>query len=162
MLLEQNLVTLTQVSGTVAANTGLVLIRESGNTETSFSLPLSSSTGTTYSNNLLVASTNNLTLWHTNTSYTYYVLVQRGNVAKFAEVYSDDAELDAGKAYLRINKVNNARTRGLSIVFSDGTTGISSIENKSDVSVIYNLCGQRVDNPTKGIYIVNGKKVLMK
>jgi hypothetical protein len=160
--LEQNLVTLTQVSGTVAANTGLVLIRESGNTETSFSLPLSSSTGTTYSNNLLVASTNNLTLWHTNTSYTYYVLVQRGNVAKFAEVYSDDAELDAGKAYLRINKVNNARTRGLSIVFSDGTTGISSIENKSDVSVIYNLCGQRVDNPTKGIYIVNGKKVLMK
>lgn len=28
--------------------------------------------------------------------------------------------------------------------------------------VCYNLQGQRVDNPTKGLYIVNGKKILMK
>ena len=30
--------------------------------------------------------------------------------------------------------------------------------NTSDV--VYNLAGQRVTNPTKGIYIINGKKVL--
>lgn len=45
----------------------------------------------------------------------------------------------------------------------DGTTAIKSIEsimNQDDV--YYNLNGQRVLNPTKGLYIVNGKKVILK
>ena len=28
--------------------------------------------------------------------------------------------------------------------------------------VVYNLAGQRVAQPTKGLYIVNGKKVIIK
>lgn len=45
----------------------------------------------------------------------------------------------------------------------DGTTSIKKIEdilNQDDV--YYNLNGQRVLNPTKGIYILNGKKVIVK
>jgi len=50
--------------------------------------------------------------------------------------------------------------RGLN---GDGTTGIHSIENgESENDVYYNLQGQRVDNPTKGLYIKNGKKVVIK
>ena len=47
----------------------------------------------------------------------------------------------------------------------DGTTGIdiqSSIFNLQSNEVYYNLQGQRVDNPTKGLYIRNGKKVVIK
>jgi len=45
-----------------------------------------------------------------------------------------------------------------------GTTGISNLRSKAeDLSGDYfNLAGQRVAQPTKGLYIVNGKKVLVK
>ena len=45
------------------------------------------------------------------------------------------------------------------------TTGIHSIENgelKIENDVYFNLQGQRVENPTKGIYLKNGKKVVIK
>ena len=45
----------------------------------------------------------------------------------------------------------------------DDTTNIqSSIFNVQSKDVYYNLQGQRVDNPTKGLYIRNGKKVVIK
>ena len=43
------------------------------------------------------------------------------------------------------------------------TTGIASIERQpAGDNVYYDLRGQRVANPTKGLYIVNGKKVVIK
>lgn len=45
----------------------------------------------------------------------------------------------------------------------DLLTGISSVAaDKSQKTVIYNLAGQRVANPAKGLYIVNGKKIVLK
>ncbi len=42
-------------------------------------------------------------------------------------------------------------------------TGIEEIlDNESNSGAIYDLSGRRVENPVKGIYIVNGKKVLVK
>lgn len=53
----------------------------------------------------------------------------------------------------------------INIAFDDNqTTGISRIEN-SELRIqnsVYNLNGQRVENATKGLYIVNGKKVVLK
>ncbi len=44
-----------------------------------------------------------------------------------------------------------------------GVTSIESLENESGEKVIYDLTGRRVDTITKaGIYIVNGKKTLVK
>ncbi|MBO6216930.1 MAG: hypothetical protein J6N73_04700, partial [Prevotella sp.] len=45
-----------------------------------------------------------------------------------------------------------------------GATGISAVKvvKEAKDGAIYNLAGQRVTNPTKGIYIVNGKKVAIK
>ena len=47
----------------------------------------------------------------------------------------------------------------------DTTTGIEDInidgENKGN-DTFYNLNGQRVSNPQRGIYIHNGKKVIIK
>ena len=52
----------------------------------------------------------------------------------------------------------------LTLGAGDGeTTGIKAVgEYKGDAEVIYNLNGQRVENPGKGLYIINGQKVVMK
>jgi hypothetical protein len=43
------------------------------------------------------------------------------------------------------------------------TTAINTVNGEgTQVNGYYNLNGQRVDNPKKGLYIVNGKKVLVK
>ncbi len=51
----------------------------------------------------------------------------------------------------------------LRMVFDDVTTGIEGIEvNDGGKTVIYDLSGRRVSRMTKGLYIVNGKKVFIK
>ncbi|MBQ2778730.1 MAG: hypothetical protein IJF46_03035, partial [Bacteroidaceae bacterium] len=62
--------------------------------------------------------------------------------------------------------------RSLSVEFVDldGTTSIENVTIDGDGSidfsqqdgVYYDLSGRRVENPAAGIYIVNGKKVLVK
>ena len=156
-------VTLTQVSGAVAANTGLIIMNNNGNSG-SFKIPIVS-TGTSYNNNLLVAGKGNRL--ELSNSYTDYVLIQdeTDGKAKFAEVWSSSAlpAIPVGYAYLHIPSSSaGARHRSLSIVFDNGTTGISYINNEPSENAIYNLRGQRVENPTKGLYIINGKKVVIK
>lgn len=48
--------------------------------------------------------------------------------------------------------------------FSDTATAVKAIDNEQDKGdkAIYDLSGRRVENPQKGIYIVNGKKVVIK
>ena len=68
--------------------------------------------------------------------------------------------LGANKAYL----VENATARGFAINW-DEVTGIRSIDNgKQSVKngAFYDLSGRRVENPQHGLYIVNGKKVVIK
>ena len=52
----------------------------------------------------------------------------------------------------------------LSFRFGEGTTGISEVKGESgNVKVIFDLTGRRVENITApGIYVVGGKKVLVK
>lgn len=94
----------------------------------------------------------------------YYVFARQGEDLGFYPTNSTvltNSNL-TGKAYLATS-VSASR---LSFSFDDETTGIGQIE--SDVqpaienAVVYNLNGQRVVNPTKGLYIVNGKKVIIK
>lgn len=71
------------------------------------------------------------------------------------------------------NTVNSyAPERSLSVEFvdMDGTTSITeiiidkdgNITSAAQDGVCYDLSGRRVENPTSGIYIVNGKKVFVK
>ena len=80
---------------------------------------------------------------------------------KFVKVNA--GTVPAGKALLPASEIS-ASARELTFVFNDGTTGISSIEKVQLTNdKYYNLNGQRVENPKKGsLYIVNGKKVIMK
>lgn len=71
----------------------------------------------------------------------------------------------AGKAYLQIPTAwfPAVAESKIKIEFEDGTTtGIEDVEEqvRPNDGVIYDLHGRVVKNPGKGIYIVNGKKVL--
>ena len=45
----------------------------------------------------------------------------------------------------------------------DGTTAIENVEvEEAEAKAIYDLQGRKVENPTKGIYIINGNKVIIK
>lgn len=69
----------------------------------------------------------------------------------------------SGLAYLAVpNSTSDVKYSGFLFYDSTGTsTGVSAADalQQGDV-IIYNLQGQRVSAPQKGIYIVNGKKVL--
>lgn len=66
----------------------------------------------------------------------------------------------ANKAYLVLPKVNN--TASYSFRFP-GTTAIENVEVENEIKAIYDLTGRRVEAITApGIYIVGGKKVLVK
>ena len=71
-----------------------------------------------------------------------------------------DKTLGVGKAYLTYS----GSLSNFFDIDDDGTTGIDNGQLTIDNSdkVFYDLNGRRVMNPTKGIYIVNGKKVLLK
>ena len=146
----------TQVTGAVKANTPLLL--EGATTE----IPVATTTGTDYSGtNKLVAGDG--TAVDAGTNVTRYVLgVNSSDQAEFQKIVSTPATVPAGKAYLEFNETIDAPF--LSFDFSDmETTGINAV-SKAQVEngEVYNLNGQRVSKPAKGLYIVNGKKVVIK
>ena len=71
--------------------------------------------------------------------------------------------LPAGKCYLHLDAAPSG-ARELSLSFEDEATGVNEVRGKKEEvrDEFYNLAGQRVAQPTKGLYIVNGKKVIVK
>lgn len=97
--------------------------------------------------------------------YSYYILGFENGVAGFYRQKGTEAKYvnsAAHKAYLKIPNANG-EVKNFYVFGGDTTTGVTAIET-SDRSnnVVYNLAGQRVVAPTKGLYIVNGKKVFIK
>lgn len=86
----------------------------------------------------------------------------------FTSESSEDFHLlGKNKAYLETddNLVPKESGARIALIFDDeATTSIQAVEKKQVVNdnVYYTLYGQRVQNPTRGLYIVNGKKVIIK
>jgi hypothetical protein len=80
-----------------------------------------------------------------------------------------DATLGAFRVYLRIesrdSNIAPARAISMHVVGEDGATDIDELEsnaNNQQPAVVYDLQGRRITNVDnlKGVYIVNGKKVV--
>lgn len=90
--------------------------------------------------------------------YTNYIL---NNGSKGVGFYkANNQPVGAGKAYLQVEGTLSKDFIG----FADGVaTGIETIDNGWTVdNEIYDLQGRKVMNPTKGIFIQNGRKVVIK
>ncbi len=141
----------------IPANTGVVLYGEG---QTSVTLKMAASATADVSDNKLVANVTASTLPDTEGGNTNYILVKEGEKIVFAPT-SGSGTLKAHRAYLQLPTDGTAK---YFISFGD-ETGIENEvlnANSENATPVYNLQGQRVAAPTKGIFIQNGKKVVMK
>ncbi len=88
-----------------------------------------------------------------------YALGKKDDKVGFMKVKSGVA-VPAGKAYIVIAGGSAREFIGFG---ENETTGIEAVQQNAKADNQYfNLAGQRVAQPTKGLYIVNGKKVIIK
>ena len=103
--------------------------------------------------NLLQISDGTTTTKDNNT----YVLANKNDQVGFYR-WTGDASLSAGRVYLQI--ADAAREF---IGFDAEATGISEVAAQTDAALrVYTLGGQRVARPAQGLFIVGGKKMIVK
>ena len=87
-----------------------------------------------------------------------YVLQNLDGGIGFYKVASDDIYVNPFRAYLTAQ----ASGSRIAISFDNVATGIQTVAAQQGDDAVYDLQGRRVSAPTKGLYIVGGKKVMMK
>lgn len=138
-------------AGTVIpAKTGILVKAPAGNCD----FVVTSDKGETLANNDLKAATEDVT----SADDKFFALTKLGEKVGFALVESGIV-IPAGKAYLEVTKgTAAAKFFGL-----DGeATGINSVKTAKADGAYYTLEGVKTTKPVKGLYIHNGKKIVVK
>ena len=114
---------------------------------------------------MFVGTNVDMTLDQITGDYTNFILGTDGTTAGFYKV-GESGTLAAHKAYLPLLTANIALSKKLVMNFKNEngqTTDIKTAELNGDMeNMIYNLQGQKVENPEHGIYIIKGKKTYIK
>lgn len=151
-------VMMTKVTGAVPANTGLFLQKVG---DGAISIPVVP-TATAPASNLLIPVVYKTVVAATDGSTHRYVFAKQNGELGFFNLGSP-TNMPADKAYLETSSAISG-ARYLDIDYDDSeATGIVDVEAKSEEARgdYYDLSGRRVKNPGTGIYIVNGKKVIV-
>lgn len=170
---EDDVVKLHQIHK-VPANTGVILMnalgRENG-AVASVNVPVLTGSADDVSDNELVGvTTRTLVKWTEDNDKFNYILQSDGESGiVFNIATTEGAYMPAGKAYLSTGYESPAPGGGgarLSVVFADAAQGISATLNNKEImnNVVYDLQGRPIANSRlpKGLYIVNGKKTVVK
>ena len=163
--IEGESVILTEVGGILAANTPVVVKAENG--EYRFSYTTETATEITGS----AIDCLNGTLYNKYIGGEAYVLgVVDGETGFYKALLNCNAQGGEGTTHF-LNNANKvylvlpeaSMVQFYSFRFGDGTTAIDDIvASETAPTLIYDLTGRRVEKAGKGIYIVNGKKILIK
>ena len=86
---------------------------------------------------------------------TLYGLAKKDGVVGFYKI-STSSEVPAWAIYLQIPAASGREFIG----FGDDATTINAVESLKNSGIIYNLAGQQVKNAQKGIFVIDGKKVI--
>lgn len=137
-------------AGTVIpAGKGILVKAAKGN----YNFVVTSEAGKELENNNLVAATTDVP----SDGAKYFALTKIGDKVGFALV-ANGVVIPAGKAYLEVTKSTSAKFFGL-----DGeATGINSVKTAKADGAYYTLEGVKTTKPVKGLYIHNGKKIVVK
>lgn len=113
-----------------------------------FSLPTSNEQITARPGDVILYNGSNICLMYGSNSWSYTRLGRFDGLS--------ESEL---RAFLKAGESNISVTLSLAPVI----TGISQVRADANAQgdAYYNLSGQRVDNPSRGIYIKNGKKIIL-
>ncbi len=165
--------TLTPVdNGEIAARTAVVLINNAKASATTLTATTGLAQQVSRAGNLLKGTLTSMSLDLSDSSPNYSLGVLNGNIGfyKFDDglgnANSTIITLAANKAYLVVPSSAGNSVKGFTLTFGseDGIRHTEADEGTaSDAAAIYNLSGQRVAQPTRrGIYIVGGKKVVVR
>lgn len=118
----------------------------------------------TVSTNALKAGTGAAVATYPDDTHTNFVLTTGNSGASHGFYFANGRTVATNRAYLQADTKIAAATARLNIAFSDDETTDIDIVNKdgNHANGCYNLSGQRVAQPSKGLYIVNGKKMIVK
>ncbi len=159
---ERSAIKVVNISGNVVpANTGVLLSGTPGET---FTLTATNKVADNMVGNELVAVTESKHINAVDGDYTNFIM--KGG--KFEKVLEEDESvmMPAHRAYLPLLTSEVANAKFVGIIWDDDTVtgldGIPTDDRRYGDGITYNLQGQKVDNPTRGIYIINGKKVVIK
>ncbi len=151
---EGNVLTEETVEGTIPANTPVVLYSEGPVSQTFSGQSLA--TADAYTVGLLTGTyVDYQTTANTN---TYVLQNNNGKVAFYLVGESAQPWIRANRCYMVYEAAASAPM--FSLERGEGTTSIEDAELTIDNVVIYDLAGRRVEKMEKGIYIVNGRKVI--
>ena len=144
----------------VPANTGLIVRNAAGENAGSVSadVPVLAGEADNVEGNLFVAATEEIaSLPSVDGEYTNYILNKKNDVLGFYK--ANGKKVAAGKAYLKMLTGSGAAEF---IGFDGEVTAIESLTAENANNEIFDLQGRRVAKAAKGVYIVNGKKVVLK
>lgn len=147
--------TLTPVTE-VPAGEGLLLKGAEGDYEVPFTTTTASYT------NLLTGVTTPTEISPINGTETNFILASGKHGIGFYTL-SESGTLAAGKAYLHLPTSDIPTSRPITLVYENEPSGIEGIcEVEAADGQYFDLQGRRIAQPTKGMYVVNGKKVIIK
>ena len=133
----------------IPANTGILVKAAQGNHD----FVVTSDEGKKLENNSLIAAKEAVT----SDGATFFALTKMDTKVGFA-VVKEDVKIPAGKAYLKVPAATTAKFFSL-----DGeATGINSVKTAKADGAYYTLEGVKTTKPVKGLYIHNGKKIVVK
>ena len=133
----------------IPANTGILVKAPAGNCN----FVVTSDEGKELENNSLVAAKEAVT----SDGATFFALTKMDTKVGFA-VVNNGVKIPAGKAYLKVPAATTAKFFSL-----DGeATGINSVKTAKADGAYYTLEGVKTTKPVKGLYIHNGKKIVVK
>ena len=157
--------TMTEIS-VASAGTGLML---KGDADAKYSVYVTdASADAALGSNMLVGLTSPTLVNVTDGEYTTFILADGSDGVNWYQL-AEDYTLKANSAYLELkNDLIPSGARGFGMIFDDGTSTainlINSGAQNNENGMWYTLQGLRLDKKptTKGVYIHNGKKVVIK
>ena len=154
-----SVLTLTELEDIIPAHTGVVIRAEKG--EHIFTQ--ASTNGIVVNGNMFVgyAGAAEYKEVELESDYATYVLAVEENTAGF---YKKESSFNVykNKAYLQVHTPVAEAPARMRIRFDMTTEIEEATGNDQQPTVIYDLQGRHIINPTKGMYIINGKKIIVK
>ena len=147
--------------GIIPANTGVLI---EGPANQSYTLLATNEETTAPAGNSLVAVVESKHIAATDGDYSNFMM--KGG--KFVKIADDNASMPAHRAYLPLltEAISGSNAKEIMLYWDDEeTTGIESLtpsQSPKGEGSIYNLNGQKLSSPRKGINIINGRKVIVK
>lgn len=144
--------TLNEVTGTLPANTGVILHYDGWTEETTINFNILSTSATGGTGQLL-----GTFAAETCDASSIMVLGKSGDDWGIYEYTG--TTLGGFKAYM--NKLGSP-VKGFAFNFADADAIVKVLNGEQQNGECYDLSGRRVSKPVKGMYIINGKKVIVK